>query len=74
MSIGDAPHDILVAKNAGILSVGRVNSFNIASLREALPDYLISDFYDLVQLLINPTGKDDKFISVDCLNNRNHPA
>jgi phosphoglycolate phosphatase len=74
MSVGDAQHDIQVAKNAGILSVGRVNSFNGASMHEAHPDFLISDFKELVQLLINPTGKENEFISVACLNNRNHPA
>ena len=74
MSVGDAQHDIQVAKSAGILSVGRVNSFNRASLREACPDFLISDFYELVQLLTNPTGTENEFISVACLHNRNHPA
>ncbi len=74
MSVGDSQHDIQVAKNVGILSVGRVNAFNAVSLHEARPDYLISDFYELVHLLINPTGKENEFMSVDCLNNRNHPA
>ncbi len=74
MSIGDAQHDIQVAKDAGILSAGRVNSFNGTSLREAGPDFIISDFYELVQLLKDPTVAENKFIRVASLNNRNHPA
>ena len=70
MSVGDAQHDIQVARNAGILSVGRVNLFNAASLQEARPDYLISDFNELVQLLIDPAGKTNEFSRIASLRDR----
>ena len=56
MSVGDAQHDIQVAKAAGILSVGRVNRFNAASLQDAQPDYLIADLSELVRLLKDLAG------------------
>jgi phosphoglycolate phosphatase-like HAD superfamily hydrolase len=52
MSVGDAAHDVQVAKAAGIISVGRVNSLNASSLQEAQPDYLIADFSELLQILL----------------------
>jgi phosphoglycolate phosphatase-like HAD superfamily hydrolase len=61
ITVGDAQHDIQVAKNAGILSVGRVNSFNAAALQEIQPDFLISNFYELVQLLQGPTNQENIF-------------
>ena len=70
MSVGDAQHDIQVARNAGILSVGRVNLLNAASLQEARPDYLISDFNELVQLLIDPAGWTNEFSRIASLRDR----
>jgi len=70
MSVGDAQHDILVAKAAGILSVGRLNLFNAVSLQEAQPDYLIADLSELVQLLKDPAGTEGEFNEIARLNTR----
>jgi phosphoglycolate phosphatase-like HAD superfamily hydrolase len=70
LSVGDAQHDIQVAKNAGIVSVGRVNSWNAVSLQEACPDYLIGDFDELLQILGDPSGEEGKLIQIADLRGR----
>jgi len=67
LSVGDARHDIQVARSAGILSVGRVNMWNAAGLQEAQPDYLIADFEELLQILRDPQGGESEFRRVACL-------
>jgi phosphoglycolate phosphatase len=64
MSVGDAQHDVQVAREAGILSVGRINLFNAASLQAAEPDYLIGDFDDLLQILRSPAGEGIEFTAI----------
>jgi phosphoglycolate phosphatase len=64
MSVGDAQHDVEVARQAGILSVGRQNPFNAVSLQSANPDYLISDFNELLQILHDSTGAGAGFCDI----------
>jgi phosphoglycolate phosphatase-like HAD superfamily hydrolase len=71
MSVGDAQHDVEVAKDAGIFSVGRVNGWNAGSLQEARPDYLIANFDELLQILRSPAGWESEFISIARLGNKN---
>jgi phosphoglycolate phosphatase len=70
LSVGDARHDIQVARAAGILSVGRVNMWNAAGLQEAQPDYFIADFEELLQILGAPQGGECELRSVACLRGR----
>jgi phosphoglycolate phosphatase len=64
ISVGDAQHDVQVAREAGIISVGRVNEWNAVSLQEARPDYLIANFDELLQILRAPAGEESEFISI----------
>ena len=70
LSVGDAQHDIQVARSAGIVSVGRVNVWNAVSVQEACPDYLIGDFDELLQILRDPLGSEDTLIQIARLRGR----
>jgi phosphoglycolate phosphatase-like HAD superfamily hydrolase len=70
LSVGDAQHDIQVARSAGIVSVGRINAWNAVSLQEARPDYLIGDFDELLHILQDPSGGEGKLIQIAGLRGR----
>jgi phosphoglycolate phosphatase len=70
LSVGDAQHDIQVAREAGIISVGRTNSFNAVALKEVQPDYLITDFSELLQILRSPGGGEGDLSRIAHLRNK----
>ena len=49
--IGDAPHDMMIARNANITAVARVSRGNADDLRAAGADFLINDLSELVPIL-----------------------
>ncbi|NOX97295.1 MAG: HAD family hydrolase, partial [Nitrospirae bacterium] len=49
--IGDGKHDMTIAKDAGIVAIGRLTGNNADTLKRAGADYLVKDFNELACIL-----------------------
>ena len=49
--VGDSPYDMLLAREAGIVAIGRASSEDAAALRAAGADHVIADLWELAPLL-----------------------
>jgi phosphoglycolate phosphatase-like HAD superfamily hydrolase len=68
--IGDAKHDMMLAKEAGIMAVGRVTRNNGNSLKRAGADFLVHDLKEFVFLLQNGSTDIVTFLPVSELKER----
>lgn len=62
--VGDAEHDMLLAKEAGIVAIGRTSHCSGEQLKEAGADFVVSDLMELVTVLQRPATHSDRFLPV----------
>lgn len=62
--VGDGPHDVFIAKQAGIISIAKIIEANAERLRHSGADFFIHDLTDLLALLSGPRGGEQVFLPV----------
>jgi phosphoglycolate phosphatase len=64
--VGDGEHDMIIAKKAGIVAIGRLTGGNSSALAKAGADYLIKSLDELVSIL-QTLSKPNRFLPVSHL-------
>lgn len=65
--VGDGPHDITIAKNAGIRSIAKLTAVNQERMRQTKADFYITELSQIITLLSKPLQNPPVFCPISDL-------